>query len=147
MNQPKGRIIVGVDGSPASIDAIRWAAGQAKLTGSTLVAVTAWTIPASYGVAFGGEDAVDWRQNAQQALDEALDEALGAQAGGVEKVVDQGHPSYVMTEASKNADLVVVGSRGHGGFAGLVLGSVSQHVVSHASCPVVVTRHHKEDRR
>jgi nucleotide-binding universal stress UspA family protein len=144
MNQRTGRIVVGVDGSPASIEAIRWAAGQAALTGGVLVAVTAWSIPASYGVAFGGEDAIDWRQNAEQALDEALEEALGADAAKVERIVDQGHPSYVMTEASKNADLVVVGSRGHGGFTGLVLGSVSQHVVAHAECPVVVTRTRKK---
>lgn len=144
MTEHTGRIVVGVDGSPASIDAIKWAAAQAKLTGSTLVAVTAWTIPASYGVAFGGEDAVDWKQNAQQALDEALAEALGDDAPPVDKIIDQGHPSYVVTEQSKNADLVVMGSRGHGGFAGMVLGSVSQHVVSHAHCPVVVIRHPKK---
>ena len=142
MTERSSRIIVGVDGSPASIDAIKWAAGQASLTGGTLVAVTAWSIPASYGVAFGGEDAVDWKQNAQQALDEALAEALGADGStNVEKVVDQGHPSYVIVGASKGADLVVVGSRGHGGFTGMLLGSVSQHVVAHAECPVVVVRH------
>ena len=144
MSERTGRILVGVDGSPASIDAIKWAAEQAQLTGSALVAITSWSIPASYGVAFGGEDAIDWRQNAEQALDEALGEALGANAGAVQKLVEQGHPSYVLTEASKSADLIVVGSRGHGGFAGLVLGSVSQHVVSHSVCPVVVTRHHEK---
>ncbi|WP_153504616.1 universal stress protein [Cumulibacter manganitolerans] len=146
MTDRTGRIVVGVDGSPASIDAIRWAAGQAALTGSTVVAVTAWSIPASYGVAFGGEDAVDWKANATQALEEALTEALGDSAGAVERIVDQGHPSYLLTEASKNADLVVVGSRGHGGFTGLVLGSVSQHVVAHAECPVVVIRGKHEAR-
>ena len=140
MSERTGRIIVGVDGSPASIEAIRWGAGQAALTGSKLVAVTAWSIPASYGVAFGGEDAIDWKSNATQALDEALTEALGDSASTVERVVDQGHPAYLLTEASKDADLVIVGSRGHGGFTGLVLGSVSQHVVAHADCPVVVIR-------
>lgn len=143
MSTRTGRILVGVDGSPASIDAIKWAAEQAKLTGSALVAITSWSIPASYGVAFGGEDAIDWKQNAEQALNEALDEALGADAGSVQRLVEQGHPSYVLTEASESADLIVVGSRGHGGFAGLVLGSVSQHVVAHSTCPVVVTRHHE----
>jgi len=117
MTERKGRVVVGIDGSPASIDAVRWAAGQAALTGSALIAITAWSIPASYGVAFGGEDAIDWKQNATQALDEALVEALGDAAGSVERLVEQGHPSYVLTEASKGADLVVVGSRGHGGFA------------------------------
>lgn len=141
MSEGTGRILVGVDGSPASIDAIKWAAKQAALTGDTLIAITSWSIPASYGVAFGGEDTIDWKQNAELALDEALQEALGADAGSVKRLVEQGHPSYVLTEASKSADLVVVGSRGHGGFAGLVLGSVSQHVVAHAACPVVVTRH------
>ncbi|WP_208378817.1 universal stress protein [Cumulibacter soli] len=144
MSERTGRILVGVDGSPASIDAIKWAAQQAELTGSALIAVTSWSIPASYGVAFGGEDAVDWRANAEQAQTEALTEALGENVGNVERVIEQGHPSYVLTEATNSADLIVVGSRGHGGFAGLVLGSVSQHVVSHSACPVVVTRHPKE---
>lgn len=144
MSERTGRILVGVDGSPASIDAIRWAAQQATRTGDTLIAITSWSIPASYGVAFGGEDSIDWKQNAEMALDEALDEALGADAASVQKLVEQGHPSYVLTEASKSADLIVVGSRGHGGFAGLVLGSVSQHVVAHSSCPVVVTRHREK---
>lgn len=141
MSERTGKILVGVDGSPASIDAIRWAAEQARLTESTLIAITSWSIPASYGVAFGGEDAIDWRQNAAQALEEALSDALGSAAADVQRLVEQGHPSYVLTEASKSADLIVVGSRGHGGFAGLVLGSVSQHVVSHSACPVVITRH------
>lgn len=139
-----GRIVVGVDGSEASIDALRWASQQAKLTGARLQAVISWIIPASYGVAFGGEDAIDWKQNAQTALDEALTEALGDQAGNVDRVIEQGHPSYVLVEASKGADLLVVGSRGHGGFTGLVLGSVSSYVVSHSECPVTVTRHHQQ---
>lgn len=141
MSSEHGRIIVGVDGSPASVDAIRWAARQASLTGETLEAVICWTIPASYGVAFGGEDAIDWKQNAEQALEEALTDAIGDGAASVQRTVEQGHPSYVLVEASKRADLLVVGSRGHGGFVGLVLGSVSTHVVSHSACPVTVTRH------
>ncbi|GAB3309012.1 universal stress protein [Epidermidibacterium keratini] len=142
MSESKGRIVVGVDGSEASLDALKWASAQAKLTGGSLVAVISWVIPASYGVAFGGEDAIDWKENASRALDEALTAALGDEASQVERRIEQGHPSYVLVEESKNADLVVVGSRGHGGFAGLVLGSVSSYVVSHSECPVTVTRHH-----
>ena len=141
MSEGNQRIVVGVDGSPASVDALRWATGQADLVGGKVVAVTAWSIPATYGVAFGGEDAVDWKQNAHDALEQSLQEALGDRAGQVERLIGQGHPSSVLTEASKNADLVVVGSRGHGGFTGMLLGSVSQHVVAHSHCPVVVTRH------
>ena len=144
MSEVKGRIVVGVDGSEASLDALRWASAQAKLTGARLEAVISWVIPASYGVAFGGEDAIDWKDNASRALEEALATALGDEAAQVERRIEQGHPSYVLVEASKNADLVVVGSRGHGGFAGLVLGSVSTYVVSHSECPVTVTRHHKD---
>jgi|SRR4051794_21236671 len=133
-----GRIVVGVDGSTASTDALRWAARQADLTGASLEAVTAWSYPTTYGFPVIAD--VDWEKGALTVLDEAVDKALGREADVTRRAVE-GHAALVLTEAAQGAELLVVGSRGHGGFAGLLLGSVSEHVVTHAPCPVVVVRH------
>jgi len=138
MNGTSGRIVVGVDGSPTSTDALCWAVRQARLTGAELEAVTAWSYPTSYG--FPVIANVDWEQGARTTLDQALEAALGKDADVRRKVVE-GHAARVLTETAAGADLLVVGSRGHGGFTGLLLGSVSEHVVTHAPCPVVVVRH------
>lgn len=135
-------IVVGVDGSPGSLVALRWAAEEARVHGAKLRAVASWhasavsSLPA-WGVAEPPEVAIE-------ALRDGLTETLAAEGVGgqggpeVEGVVVEGHPAGALLEAAEGADLLVVGTRGHGGFAGLVLGSVSQHVVSHATCPVVV---------
>jgi nucleotide-binding universal stress UspA family protein len=138
MSRGTDRIVVGVDGSAASKDALRWADRQAKLTGASLEAVTAWSYPTTYG--FPVIANVDWEQGARTVLDETVDEALGKEADLTRRVVE-GHAARVLTDAAVDADLLVVGSRGHGGFTGLLLGSVSEHVVTHAPCPVVVVRH------
>jgi nucleotide-binding universal stress UspA family protein len=138
-------IVVGVDGSASSVAAVRWAAREAALTGATLHAVTSWTYPASYGWAPVIED-LDWAENARTVLDQALKEAFGgADSAAVVRHVAEGHPAQVLLDAADGADLLVVGSRGHGGFTGMLLGSVSQFVVSHARCPVVVTREDTQD--
>ena len=135
------RIVVGVDGSPSSMKALRWAIGQAKLTGAEVEAVIAWSYPSGYGLAPFSEGVADFEGDAGKILVEAL-----AQVGGiapdvmVEPVVVQGHAADVLVRAAEGADLLVVGSRGHGGFAGMLLGSVSQYCVYHASCPVLVLR-------
>jgi nucleotide-binding universal stress UspA family protein len=133
-----GRIVVGVDGSPSSIEALCWAVRQARLTGGALEAVTAWSYPTSYGFPVIAD--VDWEQGARTRLGEALDAAVGSDADVARRVIE-GHAARVLVEASGGADLLVVGSRGHGGFTGLLLGSVGEHVVTHAPCPVVVVRH------
>jgi nucleotide-binding universal stress UspA family protein len=138
--QHQGRIVVGVDGSPASLDALVWAVRQASLTGAVVEAVTAWHFPTS---AVGGYQIVaetDWRENAQLIQDLAVKEALGDEATSLVRRVAQGHPVSVLLEAAADADLLVVGSRGHGGFTGMLLGSVSEHVVAHAPCAVVVVK-------
>lgn len=138
----KSRIVVGVDGSPASIVALRYARGLADSLGHGLAAVAAWSYPASMGEFFP----TDWdpASDAQNFLTEALDEAFGAdRPAGLVTNVEQGTPAQVLIEASKDAAMVVVGSRGHGGFMGMVLGSVSAAVAAHAKCPVVI--HHGED--
>lgn len=139
MTTQSGRIVVGVDGSPASLDALRWAAHQAELTGACLEAVTSWSYPTTYG--FPVIANVDWEQGARTVLDQAVVEALGDAGESVVRRVAEGHPARLLADVSEGADLLVVGSRGHGGFAGLLLGSVSEYVVAHAPCPVVVVRH------
>jgi nucleotide-binding universal stress UspA family protein len=135
---PPQRIVVAVDGSPSSAQALRWAARQAAITGGVLHAVTAWHFPDYYGWAAVVDD-VDWDENGRTVLEEAIKETLEpADADRVERHVVQGHPAQVLLDRAADADLLVVGSRGHGGFPGMLLGSVSQHVTAHSPCPVVV---------
>lgn len=135
------RIVVGVDGSPSSIKALRWAIRQAELTGAEVQAVTAWSYPNGYGWAPIGDGAVDFEGDAGKVLAEALAEVSGMAPGVVIKSsVAEGHAADVLIRAAKGADLLVVGSRGHGGLAGMLLGSVGQHCVEHAPCPVLVLR-------
>jgi nucleotide-binding universal stress UspA family protein len=139
-----GRVVVGVDGSPASIDAVRWAAGYARLTGAGLEAVTSWTTPQTFGTSLGiGFETmqVDWENTAREIQQTALSQAFPDGSEELTGRVVESHPAVALITAAQGADLLVVGSRGHGGFAGMLLGSVSGHVVAHASCPVVVVRH------
>ena len=147
MNDTNHRVVVGVDGSPASIKAVRWAANYATLTGAELEAVTSWAAPGAYGAGLGvGYDAVDvdWQAIAEQTQKTALSEALPDHRetfrNTLVTTIVYDHPAAALLAAAEGADLLVVGSRGHGGFAGMLLGSVSAHVTAHAPCPVVVVR-------
>ena len=139
------KVVVGVDGSPCSTKALRWAIVQAHLTGATVEAVASWQDPVasgyySYGFSPVFTDDEDWASIAEKSLQEAVAGAvddLRPDAQVVTRVV-QGHPAQVLLDAAAGAQLLVVGTRGHGTLAGLLLGSVSQHCVQHASCPVVV---------
>ena len=133
------RIVVAVDGSPPSLEALAWAARQSSLTGAVMETVTAWHYPAGYGE-YAYVEQTDWRATAQAIQDTAVKEVLGDDTGSLVRSVVEGHPVPVLLAAATGADLLVMGSRGHGGFTGLLLGSVSEHVVGHASCPVVVVR-------
>lgn len=134
------RIVVGVDGSSSSKAALAWAVGQAQLTGAVVEAVTAWDFPATYGYAAPVID-VDWEGIAAQVLTDAIAEvAADAGPAAIRHRVSQGIAARVLLDASAGADLLVVGSRGHGGFVEALLGSTSQHCVHHATCPVVVIR-------
>lgn len=139
MTPPAALIVVGVDGSPASVQALRWAVLQAQRTSAGVQAVTSWQTPGQYGFEFPGEP-VDWADIASQTLETALKEAGHGGLVDVQSVVLHGHPAKVLVDASARAELLVVGSRGHGGFAGLLLGSVSEYVIAHAPCPVLVIR-------
>lgn len=139
MTEPTPQIVVGVDGSPSSLEALRFAQKQARLTGATVHAVTTWNYPMTFDVPVG--DGLDWQRNAESILDNALKEALAPpDAEAVVRHVDQGQPAAVLLDHARDAEMLVVGSRGHGGFTGMLLGSVSQNVVAHSPCPVVVVR-------
>ncbi len=133
------RIVVGVDGSESSKSALRWAARLLPVFNGEIEAVIAWEYPSSYG--WGIALPSDWRPDldAAKALEAAVDDAFGNQRPpGLKCTVCEGRASYVLLEASEGADLLIVGSRGHGGFAGLLLGSVSTACTEHAKCPVLV---------
>ncbi|MFD5465660.1 universal stress protein [Kitasatospora sp. NPDC127059] len=135
------RIVVGVDGSPASRAALRWAVRQAELTGAAVDAVIAWQYPVGYGSPSAVVPDFDFARNARQGLAETVAEATaGAPQVEVRQQVVQDHPAAALLDAAATADLLVLGNRGHGGFTEALLGSVSQHCVHHARCPVVVVR-------
>ena len=137
------RIVVGVDGSESSKDALAWAARQAKVTGATLAVISAWEDTSIWGRSPGWLPGVDPQTNAVAALDETIREALGSEPGvDLTKEVIEGHPAPKLLEESKTASLIVVGSSGHGEFAGMLLGSVSAFLVTHAYCPVAIIRDH-----
>ena len=139
------RIVVGVDGSPASRTALEWAGDEAVRHGSELVVLTAWlpvppplagtssTLP-THGLTDAGE-------TAKELLMAAVRDVLGEDPPVlVQPQVKEGNAAKLLIDLSEDADLVVVGAHGHGGFAGMLLGSVSQHVAAHAKCTVVVVR-------
>jgi nucleotide-binding universal stress UspA family protein len=141
MSTPAPRIVVGVDGSPGSATALRWALDEARLRSATLDVVHAWTAPYVYGPLgmYGYTlDPAEFEREAKQVVEKLLRDAEVADDGRVRPVVTEGRPAAVLIAAAEGADLLVVGSRGLGGFAGLALGSVSHQCVHHAACPVVV---------
>ncbi|MEU6533949.1 universal stress protein [Streptomyces sp. NPDC046928] len=144
-NEAADRVVVGVDGSDASRQALRWAVRQARLTGGEVRVIGAWVMPAYHG-ALGwlppeSSDEAALEGRARDELTEAVQDTLGPRPPvEVRTEVRYGAPAGVLVDVSREASLLVVGSRGRGGFAGLLLGSVAQHCVQHAACPVVVVR-------
>lgn len=146
------RVVVGLDGSPGAIAAFRFALDEARLRGATLQVVHASEAPEWSGTPGGyvvvGEPAASHDlAGIEESYAEAATEALrtqieGVDTSGVEVLVDAvpGDPTRALLAAAEGADVLVVGSRGRGGFRGLVLGSTSQKVIHHATCPVVVVR-------
>jgi nucleotide-binding universal stress UspA family protein len=139
------RIVVGVDGSASSRAALRWAVRQATFTGGTVDAVIAWQIPMmleSYTWApIGAEEALDFEAEAKKTIEAVISEEVEpADQHLVTSHVINGHPAEVLLSAASGADLLIVGSRGHGAFAEALLGSVGQHCVHHAHCPVLIMR-------
>jgi nucleotide-binding universal stress UspA family protein len=136
-----GRVVVGIDGSSASLEALAWAARQADLTGARLEVVAAWDWPTSFGWSVPVPDDFDPESEVRATLDTAVDTVRARRpALTVDARVAHGHPAPVLIEASKGADLLVVGSRGHGEFVGMLIGSVSEYCATTAHCPVLVHR-------
>lgn len=149
--QQVGAVVVGVDGSESADEALAFALAEARRRGSRLHVVTAWHISVS---AFASElgpaagfDPTDLAAAARHAMDEVLIRAGDAVNGiEIETSVREGHAADVLVDESAGADLLIVGSRGLGGFGGLLLGSVSQQCAHHARCPVVIIRSAGEHR-
>lgn len=154
-----GRIVVGIDGSRGSVAALRWAVQEAELRGAIVHPVIAWQMPSGPGATLGwGREPQGAKGDAHPAMVSATAEVrrLGQQAirGHDVKMTCEaveGHPAEVLVRSADGATALVVGSRGHGGFVGMLLGSVSQQVVAHARCPVVLIpdperRHHGDHR-
>jgi nucleotide-binding universal stress UspA family protein len=137
------RYVVGIDGSGPSKVALRWADFLAGIGGGVIEAVAVWQPMNGYTWSGGGmaPPPITWDPaiEAEKALVETVDEVFGAHRPiGLQLVVREGHPAKVLLEISAGAGMLIVGSRGHGGFSGLLLGSVSTACAEHATCPVLV---------
>jgi len=139
-------VVVGVDGSASSQEALKWAVREAELRGLPLLVVTTWEYPTSFGMMPGWPEGLDFGADAKHVLDEMV-APVSQEAGAIElrTQVIEGHPALVLEDLSKEAALIVVGSRGHGGFAGLLLGSVSEHLAAHAHCPALIVHAAKKE--
>lgn len=134
-------VVVGADGTEAAAAALEWAVEQAERTGSVVEAVSAWQWPANYGAPLVPLSDIHLGETAAQVLAEAVAEvSLAHPAVEVRQRVVQGNASKVLVDLSQDAELLVVGSRGHGELVGALIGSVSEHCVAHAKCPVVVVK-------
>lgn len=141
--RPVRRVVVGLDGSPPAELALRWAIREAKAWEAELVAVTGVPVTAGSGTLAWLPAAVDHQQvleDVATALDVLIDRVIAEEPGApeIKRTVRDGTGAQLLTEASADTDLLVVGSRGRGGFAGLLLGSTSQAVLHHAQCPVTI---------
>jgi nucleotide-binding universal stress UspA family protein len=142
-------IVVGIDGSEGSAAALRWAGAEARLRGAQLEVVSCWDVPPMMYDAPGQVMPIDvnpetFESAGERVLDAALERARPELEGlTVTRTLRGGRAEDVLVAAAVEADaeLLVVGSRGHGGLTGLLLGSVSHHVAQHAPCPVVIVRH------
>jgi len=132
-------VVVGVDGSEASKSALRWSKLMATATNSTIDAVLVFQYPVA---ASGWAPApADWNSgdDAQKTLTATVDEVFGADRPlGMRLIVREGDAARVLLHESADAQMLIIGSRGHGGFMGLLLGSVSAKCAEHATCPVLV---------
>ncbi|WP_406306620.1 universal stress protein [Streptomyces sp. NBC_00885] len=136
-----GRVVVGVDGSPSSQSALRWAMRHAGLIGGVVEAVGAWELPGMRGWSAPAVDADLDEEVARSQFVEELRSVVGDEPSvEVRERLVRGNPTEVLLAAAEGAEVLVVGSRGRGGFARALLGSVSQQCAQHATCPVVIVR-------
>ncbi|MFF4145572.1 universal stress protein [Streptomyces sp. NPDC001698] len=142
---PERRVVVGVDGSQSSYEALRWAVRYAGLVDGIVEAVAVWELPGLYSWSAPAVDMEVDEDETREKMRRELTEVLGADAAGsVRSHLVHGNPADVLLRAAEGAEVLVVGSRGRGGFARALLGSVSQHVSQHAGCPVVIVRCQKQ---
>ncbi|HXV58488.1 MAG TPA: universal stress protein [Gaiellaceae bacterium] len=144
MSAARPLVVVGYDGSEHAERALVFAAEEARLRGAAVRVVTAWHVPtAVYGAGYAPMMSPSVEESEEEEARRAAEEAAGKlRARGLEAEVVLAHApaADALVEAARDAELLVVGSRGHGGFAGLLLGSVSQQCAQHASCPTVIVR-------
>lgn len=132
-------VLVGVDGSVESREALRWALQLGRMTGAPVEAVAAWEYPAvGYGSTAPSAPVYQPEADTKELLDTVVDEVAGPDAAAVRRTVAEGRASRVLIEASRRGRVLVVGSRGHGALVGLLLGSVSSACAEHAHCSVLV---------
>lgn len=140
-------IVVGVDGSPLSVEALRWAMKLEPAVGGPITAAIAWQFPAA--AVLGAYPSMEWspEADAREVLQKTIEDAYGdSPPEGLKTLVASGPAAHVLIEATRQARLLIVGSRGLGGFMGLMLGSVSAACAEHAGCPVLVL-HTPEDSK
>jgi nucleotide-binding universal stress UspA family protein len=135
-------IVIGVDGSEAAKGALQYGLHEASIRGTRVRAVHAWShalaIPTGGPGVLTATDAIPYHEDAEKLLRNTLDAVAGDAAGGIDRVVVEAAAGPAIIENAHDAELIVVGRRGHGAVRSLVLGSVSSYVVAHATCPVLV---------
>ncbi len=129
------KIVVGIDGSEASADALRYASGEAASTGAELVAVTVWEVPVMAAAYVTTEEVDD---TMQPWMDGFIAEVLGDAGAAVKRAPASGSAAAALLEEAEDADTLIVGTRGHGGLAGVIMGSVSHQLANHTPCPLTV---------
>ena len=143
------KIVVGVDASPHSAAALEWAVAEARIRSAEVVAVAAWeppvlaaSAPSVLSVGLLGDALIN---ETERQLKEVV-ASVDARGVEVQTVVDYGNAARVLLDQARDADLLVVGARGYGGFKGLLMGSVSQQCATHAVCPTVIVPSRPHDR-
>ena len=139
-NVPRPVIVVGIDGSASSRNALRWAKDEARMRGASLRLIHSWELPTISGAIEPNVPRASLTERAERVLSEATEAVPGCAELDITSEIAASLPARALIEASNDADLVVVGSRGVGGFKGLLLGSVAQQVSHHSECPVVIVR-------
>jgi len=137
------RIVVGVEGSKGSKNALKWALDEARYRNAVVDVVTAYLptyVPAAPDFGYVPLDPVDLVEEIRKMQDAVIDQVASASSVTIERKLLKGRAADTLIMAAEGADMLVVGSRGRGGFRGLLLGSVSQQIAQHASCAVVIVR-------
>lgn len=141
-----GLIVVGVDGSDASVAALDWAVDEARMRGSRVLAITAFDIPWTIMIVPTYTE-TDYGRDAQAMLDQTMEKFRERNPHLADVPLEtrllQRKPALALAEAAQDADLLVVGSHGYGALPGMHIGSVANYCVNHAACPVLVHRTHE----